>query len=122
MTIHQIVKASLFTLILAFMVIGTIAIAEVMKKEQPVGEERAVATQTWYFVGDDPYDPNDYSDEPEAISCTGIAERICQIEAPDDGGFPELGPSQVADIEAAIASLNDEPMGNTTVKSFRSHL
>ena len=65
MVSNQKVKALLFTLILAFIAIGTITVAAVMKKEKPVEVEQVMATQTWYFTGTDPLDPDHYSDEED---------------------------------------------------------
>lgn len=50
---HLNVKASLFTLILAFIAIGTVAIGAVMNSNKAVKEveETSVTTTTWYFTG-----------------------------------------------------------------------
>lgn len=43
------VNASLFTLILAFVVSVSFAVTEVMKKENHVKASKAVITQIWYY-------------------------------------------------------------------------
>lgn len=74
----------------------------------------------WYFNGDDPLEPSDYT--LTSVSCGGTPQTVCTIEAPNNGGQPMLGTSQIADIEDALESIeNNKPTANGTVKSFRSH-
>src|SRR5690606_23897721 len=96
----KLVKASLFTLILAFMAIGTVAIAkEVMKKGIPVKEKRAV-TQIWNYNGgpsDSPTDPSKYSlstGEP----CGTLQETVCKLNAPASATNPNQ-PDMHAEVE-----------------------
>ncbi|VTP87463.1 Uncharacterised protein [Sphingobacterium daejeonense] len=72
------------------------------------------------FNGDDPLEPSDYT--LTSGSCGGTPQTVCTIEAPNNGGQPMLGTSQIADIEDALESIeNNKPTANGTVKSFRSH-
>lgn len=104
MRTNQIVKASLFTLILALMAIGTMAIAEVMKKEKPVKEERAVATVTWYFNPSEPTQnpnlPSNYTLNPPAgVSCGGDSDILCSIRDianPADPSRPNMSHGDVS--------------------------
>jgi len=74
----------------------------------------------WYFNGDDPLDASDYT--LTAGSCGGTPQTVCTIEAPNNGGQPLMGSSQISDIQDALESIeNDDPTTNDTVKSFRSH-
>lgn len=132
----KIVKASLFTLMLAFMAIGTVAIAkEVMKKDVEPTVVEVVNTETWYFTGgpnDSPLNPDLYTTDPnQAPPCGLPLQTICQIEAPDDGdGKPDMGASVeeedeevtvAVQIEEALQSLSSTATPNNTVKEFRSH-
>lgn len=127
----NIVKLSLFTLILAFIAIGTIAVAKVMNKEKTVEVEQVMATETWYFNGatnpanNDPLDASQYSQTP-SHECDSEVETICTILAPakdNNTGEPNLkhpvdGTETVEDqIEEALqsGSIND------TVTAFRSN-
>lgn len=130
------VKASLFTLILALVAFGTIAVAAVMKKKEKVEvvkSERLL--QNWYFIGDqndDPTDPNNYSDQPlDGKPCSETYQVICQIQAPDNGsGKPDMAApavsgggtvqSQISTIHASLPSTTPVPT-NSTVLAFRAN-
>lgn len=124
-----IVKASLFTLILAFMAIGMIAIAEVMKREQPTEVERMVVLETWYFTGGDPNSPDSYSnDEADQVSCVTPYQTICTIQAPADGDQPDFtevidGKTVGQHIEDAVESLQTStPLPpNAVVTAYRAN-
>ena len=130
------VKASLFTLIFAFLAIGMIAKASVTKKEKAVKEAtKTVVLETWYFTGgenDDPTDPSNYTDDPNlAPTCDNEAEVICTISAPRNGTLPDMShvipgkpgetvASQILDAQDELANPSSEPKPNDTVKKFRS--
>lgn len=135
---HLNVKASLFTLILAFIAIGTVAIGAVMNSNKAVKEveETSVTTTTWYFTGgehDDPLDPDNYSLTPPATACDHVKEQICEINAPNVGGKPDMTASvsnkpsetvyeQVKDAQLSLTEEGREPTLNETVTAFRSIL
>lgn len=131
------VKASLFTLIFAFLAIGLIANTSVMnKRETDIKSPKKVLTyETWYFNGsslDSPKDASKYSKTP-LYNCEGEQETICSINAPAQGNNPNLpdleAPAEVNDpnpptvedqIEETMSSpTNKQP--NETVLSFREH-
>lgn len=127
------VKASLFTLILALVAFGTIAVAAVMNKKPKVEIAPSIKleNETWYFQGSDSpsniVDPNLYSSTPHPTKSCGIPQTICSINAPEDPlnpGHPKMdevvsGSETVADrIEAAIANSYTE---NETVTAFREY-
>lgn len=130
------VKASLFTLIFAFLAIGMIANASVTKKEKTVKETaKTVVLETWYFTGgesDDPTDPSNYTDDPnQAPFCNEVLEVICQISAPRNGNEPKMDhpipgkpgetvASQIQDAQDELNDSNTVPKTNETVKEFRS--
>lgn len=91
-----------------------------MKKEKPVEGKRAVVTETWYFIGDDPMEETHYSLDGDDL-CPGAPETVCKIEAENVGGLPNLGPQQLADIQEVLDAIaaNQTPQENATVKSFR---
>ena len=139
-------KASLFTLILAFMVATVAAIAGVMNDKDPVKEKskkteeaakskKAAVLETWYYIGgenDDPLDPDNYTDDPsEAPPCDAFVEQICQIRAPRNGNSPHMEApidgspgqtvsSQISDVQLELDSPNGNPQPNETVTDFRS--
>lgn len=138
MKTKQIVKASLFTLILAFFAIGTIAYAKaVMKKENVKDVETTLVFQTWRFTGavdNDPTNPLNYTlEQPSDPSCSLPYEKICSISAPDDGtGHPKMDeevydPATSSDqtiedlIERANNSLATSPQLNVAVTAFRAN-
>lgn len=130
------VKASLFTLIFAFLAIGMIANASVTKKEKAVKETaKTVVLETWYFTGgegDDPTDPSNYTDNPDlAPTCDQELESICTISAPRNGTLPDMDhaisgkpgetvASQIQDAQDELNEPNTVPQTNDTVKEFRS--
>lgn len=75
-----IVKASLFTLILAFMVAGTIAIAAVMNKKDEV---KTVKATTYHFIGNnlsEATNPAKWSSNPaDAQNCDSEPELPCSV-------------------------------------------
>lgn len=139
MKTKNIVKASLFTLILAFVVATVAATGGVMKnreimeapKADPVDvnalSDKADDLPTWYFTGEednDPTNPNNYSHEPlEDKPCGAVKEVICQIEAPaNSSGQPSMqdtvpGTTQTVGQQISNAAQSLNP--NQTVKSFR---
>lgn len=128
---HLNVKASLFTLILAFIAIGTVAIGAVMNSNKAVKEveETSVTTTTWYFKGGDPESPSSYSTSPEdAPPCTGVPQTICTLEAPANGDEPNFseiiqGKTVEQHVHDALASLNSSsplPL-NDVVTGYRSN-
>jgi len=145
---QQIVKTtSLFTLILAFLAIGTTANASVMNnekgkdgtKEKVVKAEKKpnvkpkMVTSTWHYNGgpaDSPTDPSNYSlstGEP----CGVLRETVCKLNAPASPTNPnqpdmdaevevdgEPEPQKISDrINAALGGT--APQENETVQSFR---
>lgn len=133
MKTKQIVKVSLFTLILAFIVGGMFAIAAVMKKEKPVEVRQMVLLKTWHFTGGIGSSPTNASlyVESSSPSCSPGKNTICLIEAPDDGtGQPDMTapvdidnpdpneptPTVASQINDAISSEET----NETVKSLRN--
>ena len=126
------VKTSLFTLILALIAIGTFAFTVVMKKEDNKPANTPFLNQTWYFTGgssDDPTDPSLYSTNPPSDGCPTPLEKICEVQAPDNGQEqPDMeaqaGSQTVrSQIIEAHASLNDPagPSLNQTVTAFRAN-
>lgn len=132
---NQIVKVSLFTLILALVAIGTIAVAAVMKKDSTVAArtsvetEKTVVMETWYFTGGNPESPADYSNDPaDATLCSGLPQTICTLEAPADGNTPDFdeviaGKSVGQHVEDAVESLKTStPLPiNAVVTAYRSN-
>ncbi|TCQ99280.1 hypothetical protein EDF66_11593 [Sphingobacterium sp. JUb20] len=127
------VKASLFTLILALVAVGTIAAAAVMIKKTPVEVIPSIKleNETWYFQGTDSpsnvTNPNLYADSPHPTKSCGVPQTICSIDAPEDPlnpGHPKMdelvsGTETVAHrIEAALANSKTE---NETVTAFREY-
>lgn len=110
----KIVGTVIFALLLA---IGIVLYVNAGENENE-NETNRSAPLTWYFNGTDPLDENHYTLNP--VPCSGLAETICTIEANNNGGVPELGAAQLQDIQDALDSLEDDPMPNATVKSFRS--
>ncbi|MFD2556585.1 MULTISPECIES: hypothetical protein [Sphingobacterium] len=130
MTKNKTVKTLLFTLMMTFIAVGTIAIAKEVMKKETVKIEAPAATETLYFVGTNPLNPDHYSPNPDPNKPCGLPQQtICQIEAPVDAlGRPIMtapaGSSTVGEeIQESLASLTDpeaeEPILNTTVKDFR---
>ena len=81
------VKASLFTLIFAFLAIGMIAKASVTKKEKAVKETaKTVVLETWYFTPNpsnpDPDLASNYSliPPPDLENCGTEGEDVCTIQ------------------------------------------
>lgn len=101
----NIVKASLFTLILAFMVSGMFAIAAVMNKEKPVEiKKKTPLTTTWYYQGGNTnaeiLDVNNWVSQPDGgqphTDCDPDAEDLpCSIPGSEDP----------TDFESELASL-----------------
>ena len=125
------VKASLFTLILAFMAIGTFAIAkEVMKKnEAPITPVTVLAEEDWYFNGaDNPENDNPtnalqysrHSNEP----CDDQVDAVCKISAPADSlGNPNMGytvPGTGQTVAQLITQALTSGTPNEVVKAFRT--
>src|SRR5690606_25532216 len=122
-------KTSLFTLILAFLAIGTTANASVMNKEKGKdGDKEKVveakknqpkaALREWAFqpVGSstDMDDPNNYVpyDPQEHGSCAGGTNELCTIQAEEDSGTnkPLLNPSiPVTPSQAFYSPTTKEP-------------
>lgn len=131
----NIVKLSLFTLILAFIAIGTIAVAKVMNKEKPVEvTDKAVVMEIWEFTGADdpeennPLDPLQYS-KSENPSCDNETETVCSLSAPANPTVlsqPDLehtvpgipGPNNKVSDRIQQALNSGTP--NETVLAFRS--
>lgn len=93
----NIVKASLFTLILAFMVSGMFAIAAVMNKEKPVEVEQVVEKtivyKTYHYLLNTPTgenNPSNWEEGPAPQDCDGD-EVLCSISAPEGAnGKPDF--------------------------------
>lgn len=105
-----------------------------VEKEVKAAKETKVvrANQTWYFTGsssDNPTTPSLYTTTPHSDGCPTPLQRICTIEAPDNGSgqpdmsAPVLPGKTVADqINDAKNSLNtSSPQTNETVSSFRKN-
>ena len=121
------VKLSLFTLIVAFMAFGTIAIAKtVIMNENPA--PKTVMTDIWYFQGGNPELADSYSKIPVTGKPCGLAEEtICQILAPEDGStaHPDLNANAgsktvLQHIKDAVSSIPGTPTPNDAVTSFRA--
>lgn len=105
MNTKQIVKASLFTLMLTFMAIGMIAIAGVMKgyrSQEPVINNK-VAPTPWELTDptEDPTLPESYqpfAGDPSQL-CEGEND-VCAVMAEDRGdGHPNLTPDLISQIQ-----------------------
>lgn len=127
---NLIVKASLFTLILAFIVTGTVAIAAVMKRngEQAKEVEKVLLIKTWYFNGShsptNVVDANLYDESQLTEKDCGIPQTVCTINAPEDllnPGHPKMdalvNASQTVADQIKEALENHDP--NDTVTEFR---
>lgn len=136
MKTFSIVKTPLFTLILAFMLVGTIGISAAVKKDNVKKVEKVVVTQTWYFTGavnNNHTNPDNYSPNPPGgLPCDDLPEEICQIVAPDNGGKPDMSASvpgkpgetvssQINDAYNSLIDEEREPTLNETVQAFRSN-
>lgn len=132
MKTKNIVKASLFTLILAFMVSGMLAIGEVMKRNEVTTVLNADPTpEEWHFNGADdpednnPEDPSQYSKASEE-SCDDEVETVCKITAPADTANPSqpnldyIVPGPNASVKNRIAQALSAKAPNETVQAFRS--
>jgi len=108
------VKASLFTLILALLAIGTYAAVAVMKKETAKEVKKAVDPQWYQYDGSgDPTDASNYTliqpqpspDDVDNVLCHGTRE-MCAVRAlPGSSSHPAAFSSQFqSDINSAIAS------------------
>lgn len=108
---HLNVKASLFTLILAFIAIGTVAIGAVMNSNKAVKEieETSVTTTTWYFKGtsmSEVFTATEWQDTPIDLSDCSTKENPlpCVYEVSDQN---------IADPIELVAYLetkhNDDP-------------
>lgn len=100
----QIVKASLFTLILTFLAIGTIAIAGVMKEKNMEAKKKSAATTTWYYQGGNTnaeiLDVNNWVSQPDG----GKPHTDCDPDAEDlPCSIP--GSADPTDFESELASL-----------------
>lgn len=127
---NLIVKASLFTLILAFIAIGTFAIAkEVIKKEKPVKATTVVPTEPWYFNATEdsnPKNPKNYGRQPvNPNQCQAPFETVCEINAPADGDQPDMtatiGTKTVEEhIQDALDALpSEDPPANPVVSEYK---
>lgn len=124
----SIVKASLFTLILAFFAIGTIAFAkEVMKNENSAEVNNAVikkvTTEWFYFTSPiSPthpnyaaalQDPNNYSPTNSTIApedCEPGNEKVCAVRAePNPADNDQPNPTDLAALSSEMASTNPDP-------------
>lgn len=144
MKTKNIVKASLFTLILAFVVATVAATGGVMKnrevieapKADPVDvnalSDKADDLPTWFYTGgpeDDPTNPDNYSPNEDPNKPCGLPEQtVCKIKASADSlGRPSMnepvgGSTVKQQIIDAIGSLSTPtPSTNATVESFRPH-
>ncbi|MCY4781542.1 hypothetical protein ORI89_17940 [Sphingobacterium sp. UT-1RO-CII-1] len=128
-------KITLFTLL----IISSLAIivkAMNSNSEVKVVGKTTVTTTTWYFTGgehDDPLDPNNYSLTPPASACDHVKEQICEINAPNVGGKPDMAApvsdkptetvyQQINDAQLSLTEEGREPTLNETVTAFRSIL
>ncbi len=124
----SIVKASLFTLMLAFFAIGTIAFAkEVMKNENPIEAETTLgnkATSVWFYFSSpiDPahpnyatalQDPSNYSptnDTQAPEDCEPGNTKVCAIRAEPNSTDPDQpSPTDLAALSSEMASANPDP-------------
>ena len=138
------VKRIISTMTIGIMVVGISlsANAQSIKSEKDVKGEKEVkarkdtkvlrANQTWYFTGtssDNPTTPSLYTTTPHSDGCPTPLQRICTIEAPDNGsGQPDMSASvlpgktvadQINDAQASLSTSN--PQTNETVSSFRKN-
>ena len=113
-------KITVLGLGLSLCALLSIAFAHSNRMDAEIAKTSDALPLVWYFNGDDPLEPSDYT--LTSGSCGGTPQTVCSIEAPNNGGQPMLGTSQIADIEDALESIeNNKPTANGTVKSFRSH-
>lgn len=135
MKTKNIVKASLFTLILAFVVATVAATGGVMKNREIIEAPKADPTlQKWQFNGannpehNNPKDPAQYS-ESASESCDNEVETVCTIMAPADSldnSKPNLeytvpgisGPN--AKVKDRIDQALTSGTPNETVTAFRA--
>ncbi|MEI2275604.1 hypothetical protein OHD16_26010 [Sphingobacterium sp. ML3W] len=141
---NKVVKRIIGTMSIGVMTLGISmgANAQSIKNEKEVKADKEVkasketklvlANQTWYFTGsssDNPTTPSLYTTTPHSDGCPTPLQRICTIEAPDNGSgqpdmsAPVLPGKTVADqINDAKDSLNtSSPQTNETVSSFRKN-
>lgn len=101
-------------------------------KEERVGEtsSKKLVNVTWYFTGsasDDPELASNYSltQDPNKLCDSDNPEVICQIQAPNNGGQPNMsapvaGTTVQLQVRAAHQSIEDgTPAENETVTAFR---
>lgn len=107
------VKASLFTLILALLAIGTYATVAVMKKNTVLDLENAVDPQWYEYDGSgDPTDANNYNliqpqpnDDDVDVLCPGTSTMCAVKSLPGSSSHPTAFSSQFqSDINSAISS------------------
>ncbi len=109
-----------------------VAVKAMERKEEVKAEPKSLVNQTWYFNGtssDDPTDESLYVTTPPSDGCITPYQKICEVQAPDDGnGHPDMdapvGSQTVRDqINAAQASLSNPggPSTNSTVTAFRKN-
>lgn len=124
----SIVKASLFTLIFAFLAIGTIAFAkEVMKNENSVEVNKTagkkITTEWYYFTSpiapthpnyaaalQDPsnYSPTNSTQAPE--DCEPGNAKVCAVRAePNPADNDQPNPTDLAALSSEMASSNPAP-------------
>ena len=112
MKTFSIVKTPLFTLILAFMLVGTIGISAAVKKFKAVEDTKnvVVTDQHWNFIGssdpgtpDNYLDPQQYEPASENENCDG-STTLCQVKAPADLTNDPTG--NTPDFQANVAGPN----------------
>lgn len=113
MKIKKTVKASLFTLMLAFMAIGTIAVAAVMKTEKA---PKTDPTGFFYRYTSNSTLPEDieniYNYERSDDACPSGTLHVCGVYLPSDATFGEKPDSD--EFDAVVDDLLESEAGNSS--------
>lgn len=128
MVSNQKVKALLFTLILAFIAIGTITVAAVMKNEKPVEVEQVkikADTEWFYFTSpiapthpqyqdalldESNYAPANLDENETPQDCEEGNDKVCAVRAePNPLNPDEPNPTDLANLISEMTSSNPDP-------------
>jgi len=128
----KLAKRIIGTLSVGAMTFGIVLGVNALTKNDEVKvdkEAKVLLNDTWYFTGstsDDPELASNYSLSSTGLPpCGATKEVICQIQAPNSGGQPDMnapvdGTTVQQQIHDAQESIKDGvPTENTTVTGFR---
>jgi|SRR5690606_2894787 len=100
------------------------------KKEVKTDNSKKSATnETWYFTGGNPELAESYSNDPaDQVQCGTAFQQICEIEAPNDNGSPDMSATvgdktvlgHIQDAVAALPSTTPPPF-NPVVSAYRAN-